>query len=113
VKFFKGSLWWLAQAALLFPVYWFLTFLMWYDGTLYALASWIAMPLLGLITAYFVTRRGVNNYIAWIAPPVCQYAAHMLVTTAPAGIGPTLLTAFLSIVGAAAGFVQNGRTANK
>ncbi|OPZ69298.1 MAG: hypothetical protein BWY81_00496 [Firmicutes bacterium ADurb.Bin467] len=114
MRFLKGFLWWLAQAAASLAVCTLLTLLIWLDGTLYAVASWAAMPVIGLFTAYFVARRGVNNYLAWIAPPVCLYAAHLIVTGyAPNSVGPALFTAFLSIVGAAAGLVQNGRTANK
>lgn len=114
MRFLKGFLWWLLQAGASLVIYTLLTLLIWLDGTLYAIACWAAMPVLGLFTAYFIARRGVNNYIAWIAPPVCAYLSHLLVTGyAPNSVGPTLLTAFLSIVGAAAGLVRNGRTANK
>ena len=69
------------------------------------------MPLLGAVSAYFATRHGVNNYLAWLAPPLCAYLAHYIVTTyAPSDAGPTLLTAFLSIIGAAAGHVRNEQT---
>ena len=78
------------------------------SGAWYELAAWALMPALGCISAYLVTRRGVNNYIAWLAPPVCVFFAHYIVTGyTPDGPGPTLLTALLAIVGAAAGHVRN------
>ena len=72
-------------------------------------ALWALMPLAGLLTACLAVRRGLNNYLAWIAPAACVYAAFMLLYrfAPPAGAG--LLTAFASLVGAAAGEVLNQR----
>ena len=52
----------------------------------------------------------MNNYIAWLAPPVSVFFAHYIVTGyTPEGAGPTLVAALLAIVGAAAGHVRNER----
>ena len=70
-----------------------------------ALMLWVAVPLAGLFTALQAVRRGLNNYLAWIAPAACLYAANRLVWGYSPPAGPALLTAFVSLVGAAAGQV--------
>ena len=108
MKIFKGFCVWLLQATLALAACVLLTLLIWLGGAWYDVAAWALMPVLGLFSAYLVTRRGVNNYIAWLAPPVCAFFAHYIVTGyTPGGAGPTLVTALLSIVGAAAGHVRN------
>ena len=110
MKTLKGLLTWLLQSCLTLLAFWLLTFLIWLGGPWYALASWGLMPALGLVSAYLATRRGLNNYIAWLAPPVSVFFAHFIVTGyTPGGAGPTLVTALLAIVGAAAGHVRNER----
>lgn len=69
--------------------------------------SWMLIPLSGAGTAYWLTRKGINRYLAWILPPVCYSALPWLVIGYPAKAGVMLLTAFVSIVGAAAGEVRN------
>ena len=111
MKILKGVCVWLAQAALTMAAFCALTRSMWLPGPWYDIFAWGLMPLLGAVSAYFATRHGVNNYLAWLAPPLCAYLAHYIVTTyAPSDAGPTLLTAFLSIIGAAAGHVRNEQT---
>ena len=110
MKTLKGFLVWILQLCLTLLAFWLLTHLIWLSGPWYELAAWALMPALGLISAYLATRRGVNNYIAWLAPPVSVFFAHYIVTGyTPEGAGPTLVTALLSIVGAAAGHVRNER----
>ena len=75
--------------------------------TLYGVLSGAGMPVLGLISAYRATRRGLLNYAAWIAPPVCMALSHWLLWSYPPGPGPVLLCALISLVGAAAGEVLN------
>ena len=68
------------------------------------------MPLCGLFSAYYARKFGVSNYLAWIAPPLCVFFSHYLATFyTPTGTGPTFLTAFFSIVGAAAAEVRRMR----
>lgn len=78
-------------------------------AVIYGIMAWIAMPTAGAASAYRATRRGLNNYAAWIAPPICMAAVHWLLWTYPPGFGPVLLCAFVSLVGAAAGEVMNQR----
>jgi len=66
---------------------------------------WGAAPLAGLLTACRAVGRGLNNYLAWLAPAACLLAAYRLVWGFSPPAGPALLTAFLSLVGAAAGEV--------
>ena len=110
MKIFKGFCVWLLQATLALVACVLLTLLIWLPGAWYELAAWALMPALGLVSAYGITRRGVNNYIAWLAPPASVFFAHYIVTGyTPDGPGPTLVAALLAIVGAAAGHVRNER----
>ena len=80
---------------------------------LYAALIWAGVPLAGLFTACRAVRRGLNNYIAWLAPAPCLYAAHAALWGFAPAAGAGLLTAFLSLVGAAAGQVLNQRDPKK
>jgi len=80
----------------------------WLSRTLYAAAVWAILPVIGLLSAYMVTIKGVNNYLAWIAPPLAAVAAHYLAFFyMPSSPGPLLICALCAIVGAAAGDVKN------
>ena len=72
-------------------------------------ALWGLAPAAGLFSACRAVRRGLNNYLAWLAPAPCLYAMHYLIWGYSPPAGPALLTAFLSLVGAAAGQVINDR----
>ena len=74
---------------------------------IYGIMTWVAAPLLGMLTACRATRRGLLNYAAWIAPPVCMWLTYYLIWNYSPQPGPTLLCAFMSLVGAAAGEVLN------
>lgn len=71
----------------------------------YGLMAWAGMPVLGMLSACWATRRGLLNYAAWIAPPVCMWLTYYLIWNYSPQPGPALLCAFLSLVGAAAGEV--------
>ena len=76
----------------------------------YKLCSYAALPVLGAVSAYMVTVRGVNNYLAWLAPPLAGLMAHyLLFFYMPGSAGPFFLCAFASIVGAATGDVVKKR----
>lgn len=75
----------------------------------YAVTSWVGMSALGIASAYRATRRGLLNYVAWIAPPVCMAVSHALIWTYAPPPGPVLLCALCALMGAAAGEVMNRR----
>lgn len=76
-------------------------------AVVYGIAAWGLMPLAGMFSACRATRRGLLNYAAWIAPPVCMAAANLLCWGYLPSAGPVLLCALISLVGAAAGEVLN------
>ena len=76
---------------------------------IYDILLWGALPLAGMFTACQAVKRGLLNYAAWIAPPVCLYIAHMLIWGFSPPAGAALLCAFASLIGAAAGEVINQR----
>lgn len=80
---------------------------------LYAALLWAGMPLAGLFASCRAVRRGLNNYLAWLAPAPCLYAAHYALWGFSPAAGAGLLTAFFALVGAAAGQVLNQREAKK
>ena len=71
----------------------------------YNAALWVLVPLAGGFTAFRAVRQGLLNYAAWIAPPACLCAAHTLIWGYLPPAGAMLLSAFISLVGAAAGEV--------
>ena len=106
VKRLKGLLVFFVQWIVLLGLYFLLHQLYWFSGPWHGIASWGLMPVMGMISAYMATVRGVNNYLAWPAPPVCAFVAYWLALGyTPEGTGPTLLCALLAIFGAAAGEV--------
>ena len=66
---------------------------------------WALMPLGGMAAGFFATRKGLNNYLAWLAPPLMEIAASLLIWGYSPSVGPVFLCGFLSLVGAAAGEV--------
>lgn len=79
---------------------------LWLSAAVYGACQWAALPLLGAATAYGITTRGVNNYLAWIIPPFAGVLMHYLAFFyLPNSAGPFLTCAVASIVGAAAGDV--------
>lgn len=75
------------------------------SAVLYALALWVILPLLGACSGCMAVRRGLLNYAAWIAPPICLFAAHTAIWGYVPPAGAMLLCAFISLIGAAAGEV--------
>lgn len=76
---------------------------------IYGLLCWVAMPLTCAASAYRATRRGLLNYAAWVLPPFCMWLGHWLRWGYSPAPGPVLLSAFIALVGAAAGEVMNQR----
>lgn len=74
-----------------------------------AVGYWALLPLAGLLTAMRTTCRGINCYLAWIAPPICMCVVPWLLVGYSPYAGSMLLCVFTSIVGAATGDVINRR----
>lgn len=79
----------------------------WLPSAISYTALWGAYPLLGAVAAYIATRRGVNNYLAWIPAPVMFPAGYYLIWGYLASPAPMFISALLGIVGAAAGETKN------
>ena len=79
------------------------------DG-MYLAVMWVVIPLAGAALSYLSTRRGLNNFAAWLAPAICPVCVHWLMFSyPPASAGMPLLCAFLAIVAAATAEVMNVR----
>ena len=74
-------------------------------GAIHGAFLWALMPLSGMATGCLATLRGLNNYLAWLAPPLMEIAASLLIWGYSPTAGPVFLCGFLSLVGAAAGEV--------
>lgn len=74
-------------------------------GTLHAIFLWGAMPLCGFISAMIATKKGLLNYVAWIAPPAMMYLGNWLLWGYAPSAGPVFFCGFISLVGAATGEV--------
>lgn len=75
----------------------------------HGIASWALVPVAALFSGYRATRRGLLNYAAWIAPPVCVALANWICWGYLPSAGPVLVCALTALVGAAAGEVMNLR----
>ena len=77
----------------------------------YGVLSWAGLPLLGAASPIARRAAGLLNYAAWIAPPVC---AGRVALAAVRAIRPRrrrcCCARWVSLVGAAAGEVQNQRS---
>ena len=71
-----------------------------------ALALWVEAPVAGGASAFWVVRRGLSNYLAWIAPPVTLYAAFLALWGDAPPLSAALLCALAAFIGAAAGEVS-------
>ncbi len=79
----------------------------WLSGAAYGVCVWGLLPLAGAVSAYLVTIKGVNNYLAWIAPPAAGIVAYYFsFFYMPDSAGQIFMCAIASIVGAAAGDVK-------
>lgn len=68
---------------------------------------WAGYPLAAAVAAYFATRKGVNNYAAWIPGPVIFPLVYWLVWNYLPSAAPAFISALAAIVGAAAGETKN------
>ena len=76
-------------------------------GWLYGLLIWGALPLSAFISALLLARLGLNPYICWLIPPLALTVISLVTMGYVAGGAAVLLTAFLGVVGAAAGDTLN------
>lgn len=86
----------------------FLSFLLRPVSVLYDILVYIFVPLFSSFTSLKIVRKGINPYLTWILPPAAETLAGFLVSL---GFGPNplpvMITAFISLVGSAAGDVLN------
>lgn len=79
----------------------------WLSGAVYGACVWGLLPMAGAVSAWLVTIKGVNNYLAWIASPTAGIVAYYLsFFYMPDSAGQIFVCALASIVGAAAGDVK-------
>ena len=76
---------------------------------LYAVGLWGLVPIAGLLSSCRAVQRGLLNYAAWLAPMPCLLSAHWLIWRFSPSASAGLLTALMSLIGAAAGEVLNQR----
>ncbi len=77
-----------------------------YSTGLHTALTWGLLPAFGAVSAYFLCVKGINNYLAWLLPPIMAVAGHFLAFFyPPSSAGAYMLIAVLSIIGAAAGDV--------
>lgn len=113
MKRWKWSAAWLAQIGLMLLAGAVFALAQLLGAVVSAVVQWAVLPLLGAVSAYRTTRRGLNNYLAWLAPPICTAVGHWLLWRYLPQPGPVLTCAFVSLVGAAAGEVMNRELAQK
>ena len=74
-------------------------------GLVHGIFLWALLPLGGMAAGCLATLRGLNNYLAWLAPPLMEVAASLLIWGYSPTAGPIFLCGFCSLVGAAVGEV--------
>ena len=77
----------------------------WFHGVF----IWGLTPLFGAVSAYLATWKGLNNYIAWIVPPLTQTLGYFLIWNTLPQPGPVMVCALVTLFGAAAGQVRKER----
>lgn len=80
---------------------------------LHGVCLWLIAPLVGFSSACMATRKGLLNYAAWILPPAMEALANLLIWGYSPSVGPVMLCAFLSLVGAATGEVLKTNAKHK
>lgn len=105
MKRFRWLIVWLLQIVLMLVLSAALSASLWLGRALYNVCMWAVLPVCGLLTACLATVKGLLNYAAWIAPPLCAVLGHLAIWFYLPSAGPVLVTAFASLIGAAAGEV--------
>ena len=103
----RWALVWLVQALIALALGAATALSLWLGGFAYGLCRWLLMPLGGAVASYLAVRRRLNNYLAFLAPPLMEVLANLLIWGYSPDPGPVFLCGFLSLVGAAAGEVRN------
>ena len=104
----RGISWplvWLIQAAAMLALGALAALSTLLGGVAHGAFLWALMPLGGMAAGCLATLRGLNNYLAWLAPPLMEIAASLLIWGYSPSAAPVFLCGFLSLVGAAAGEV--------
>ena len=96
---------WLIQAAAMLVLGMLAALSTLLGGVVHGAFLWALMPLGGMAAGCLATLRGLNNYLAWLAPPLMEIAGSLLIWGYSPSAGPVFLCGFLSLVGAAAGEV--------
>lgn len=113
---FRGPSWplvWLLQAIAALALGVLTALSLWLGGFVHGAFLWFVMPLGGAASAYIAVRRGLNNYLAWLVPPLMEPLGNLLVWGYPPSVGPVFLCGFITLVGAAAGEVRNRQGSDK
>ena len=101
---------WLIQAGAAFLLAVLTALSTWLGGLVHGAFLWAVMPLGGMAAGCIATRKGLNNYLAWLAPPLMEILGNLLVWGYAPSAGPVFLCGFLSLVGAATGEVLKRQT---
>lgn len=112
----RGPAWplvWLIQAIAALALGALTALSLWLGGFVHGAFLWCVAPLGGAAAAYVAVRRGLNNYLAWLAPPLMELLGNLLVWGYPPSAGPVFLCGFIALVGAAAGEVRNRQGSDK
>lgn len=86
----------------------FLSFLLRPVSVLFPILIYAFVPLFSSYLSLRLVLKGINPYLSWLLPPIAETLAGFTVTF---GIGPdplpVFITAFVSLIGSAAGDVLN------
>lgn len=79
---------------------------LWLGGFVHGLFLWLLMPLGSAAACYVCVCKGLNNYLALLAPPLMELLGNLLVWRFLPKPGPVVLCALTSLIGSAAGEVR-------
>ena len=79
------------------------------NAPLKVMLQWIALPVLGALTAGVLSRAGVTHYLSWLPPPLVVSAVPWLIMGFPLAPGVMLICCLTSMIGASTGEVLRRR----
>lgn len=97
---------WLLQALAMLVLGIMTALSLWLGGFVHGLFIWLLMPLGSAAACYICVCKGLNNYLALLAPPLMEMLGNLLIWSFLPKPGPILLCAFVSLIGSAAGEVS-------